>query len=326
MQQTAASTTDLLNVDWVKAHLREFHFEATDLTDPALESYRDFYKLKFEKEIPTLEISIGIREICGYRIAVHFYRQASTAKGMVFLLHGYYDHVGLFNHALKALLDTGYSVVTFDLPGHGLSSGERVAIPDFNRYQIVFRQIQAMFEQEAPQPWSVVAQSTGGAIVIDLVLDLSSRALPVPFKNAVLLAPLIRPRRFSVGRYIQQVVSPFTNYVKRGFAINSHNQDFLKFLRTSDPLQSHFLSTQWVGALKFWVADIESRIPTDYPLMVIQGQQDGTVEFEHNLKVRRDKFPRMELVLLPTARHQLVNESQELRQEIFAQMLRRVAR
>ena len=49
MQQTAASTTDLLN--GLKAHLCEFHFEATDLTDPALESYRDFYKLKLRREI-----------------------------------------------------------------------------------------------------------------------------------------------------------------------------------------------------------------------------------------------------------------------------------
>lgn len=325
MPRAQPSNPPLLDTEWVKAHLREFSFAGCDLKDPALDAYREFYKITFEHEFPGLEIAIGARELSGYRIAIHYYRQPDLSAGIVFLLHGYYDHVGIFNHILRALLQAGYSVATFDLPGHGLSSGERVAIPDFHRYRIVFRQILELFSGVAPTPWSAVAQSTGGAIVLDLLLDYAARGLGVPFHRAVLLAPLIRPKGYGAGRYVHNLVSPFTDYVKRGFAVNSHNRDFLHFLKNVDPLQSHFLSAKWVGALKGWIPEIESQAVSDFPLMVIQGLQDGTVEFEHNLFVLKQKFPRAEFVLLPAARHQLVNESSELREEIFANVMRRLS-
>lgn len=325
MQPTLPPSASPFDVEWVKTHLREFSFAQTDLHDPALVAYRQFYKITFEEEFPGLCVSIGTRDIGGYRISLHYYRQSNPSAGTVFLLHGYYDHVGIFNHATRALLAGGYSVVTYDLPGHGLSSGALVAIPDFHRYQIVFRHVLDLFAPHAPKPWHAVAQSTGGAIVIDYLLDHSARQLEIPFSRVVLFAPLLRPRGFGVGRYVHKLVSPFTDYVKRGFSLNSHSQDFLHFLRNVDPLQSRQLSAKWVGALKNWVPSIESSQASDFPLMVIQGQQDGTVEFEHNLCVLRQKFPQMELVLIPAARHQLVNESPVLRQEIFANVLRRLA-
>lgn len=325
MQPTSPAITAPLDVEWVKTHLRAFNFSGADLSDPALVAYRQFYNITFEEEFPGLQVSIGTHDIGGYRIALHYYRQPNPEAGTVFLLHGYYDHVGIFNHATRALLHGGYSVVAYDLPGHGLSSGELVAIPDFHRYQIVFRHVLDFFASHAPKPWHAVAQSTGGAIVIDFLLDHSARHLEIPFSSVVLFAPLLRPRGFGVGRYVHQLISPFTDYVKRGFSLNSHSQDFLHFLRNVDPLQSRQLSAKWVGALKNWVPTIESSPASDFPLMVIQGQQDGTVEYEHNLFVLRQKFPHMELVLIPAARHQLVNESAELRQEIFSNVLRRLA-
>lgn len=322
MLRTESPSIPTLDAEWVRSRLRPFTFAPADLADTALSAYRSFYQIEVEKEFLGLSISLGVKEISGYRIALHHYRQPDPSQGTVFLLHGYYDHVGIFNHILRALLGGGYSVVTFDLPGHGLSSGDKVAIPDFHRYQIVFRHILALFESKAVKPWFAVAQSTGGAIVMDCLLDHAARNLVVPFERAVLLAPLLRPRGYGVGRYVHRVVSPFSDYVKRGFSLNSHSEEFLRFLRHADPLQSRHLSAKWVGALKDWVPAIESSTPSHFPLMVIQGQQDGTVEFEHNLHVLRQKFPCMELVLIPAARHQLVNESPELRSEIFHNVLR----
>jgi alpha-beta hydrolase superfamily lysophospholipase len=313
------------DVERVKARLPSFSFQCTDFTDVSLRAYRQFYRIEFENEFPELSVSIGVREISGYRIALHYYRLLSSFKGTVFLLHGYYDHVGIFNHILRALLQGGYSVVSFDLPGHGLSGGDKVAIPDFNRYQIIFRHVLGLFADVAVKPWHAVAQSTGGAIVMDCLLDHASRDMVVPFHRAALLAPLLRPRGYDVGRYVHRLVSPFSDYVKRGFALNSHSEEFLHFLRNKDPLQSRHLSARWVGALKEWVPGIESSRASQFPLLVIQGQQDGTVEYEHNLQIIREKFPVMELVLIPAARHQLVNESADLRDEIFHSILRYLA-
>jgi alpha-beta hydrolase superfamily lysophospholipase len=56
---------------------------------------------------------------------------------------------------------------------------------------------------------------------------------------------------------------------------------------------------------------IENKQPNDMPMTVIQGQQDGTVDWKHNLTVIRKKFPRAEIVYLYQGHHQMVNETEE---------------
>ncbi len=55
-------------------------------------------------------------------------------RGTAFVVHGYFDHLGLYRHLLERLLDQGWRVVLWDLPGHGLSSGARATIDDFEDY------------------------------------------------------------------------------------------------------------------------------------------------------------------------------------------------
>ena len=52
-------------------------------------------------------------------------------------------------------------------------------------------------------------------------------------------------------------------------------------------------------------------------MLVIQGQEDETVDWQHNVAVLQKKFPRMSMSYLPTLRHQVVNEIESLRDEVF---------
>ena len=46
-------------------------------------------------------------------------------RGTVLICHGYFDYVGLYRHLIAHVLELGYAVLAYDLPGHGLSSGPR---------------------------------------------------------------------------------------------------------------------------------------------------------------------------------------------------------
>ena len=50
---------------------------------------------------------------------------------------------------------------------------------------------------------------------------------------------------------------------------------------------------------------------------MIQGKQDGTVDWLHNLSIIEKKFKHVNVVFISQGHHQLVNESKELREEIF---------
>lgn len=275
--------------------------------------YRKFYGIDFENQLPDVTSALGIIKSTGFDIVTHVFHHLE-AKGTVFVFHGLYDHVGIFDKPIHYFLSKGYSVVAYDLPGHGVSSGQLAAVKHFYRYRQVLDTVVQTIQDKMPHPWCAIAQSTGGAVLIDEMLNKTE---PYPFQKTVLLAPLIRPKNWQRNKYIHTLVSRFFDYIPRKFTVNSHDDGFLAFLRDEDILQSRYLSAHWVGALKEWIPAIEKAQPSEYPLMVIQGQEDETVDWEYNIPVLQEKFPNMELLYLPTLRHQVVNEIESLRQQVF---------
>lgn len=281
----------------------------------ALQRYREFYGIDFENRIPGVTASVGIVKSIGNEIVTHIFQQPD-AKGTVFVFHGLYDHVGIFDKPIRYFLQHGYDVVAYDLPGHGVSSGPWVSVKNFYRYRQILDTVTDQLRTSLPHPWYGVAQSTGGAVLIDAMLH-ETHEHPYPFEKTVLLAPLIRPKNWERNSRIHTIVSRFFEYVPRKFTVNSHDDEFLRFLKEEDVLQSRYLSANWVGALKKWVPKIESAGIAEHPVLVIQGQEDSTVDWEHNVLILRNKFINLEVIYLPELRHQVVNEAEPLRHEVF---------
>ena len=78
----------------------------------------------------------------------------------------------------------------------------------------------------------------------------------------------------------------------------------------------------WVGALNDWLAAFLARPPCATPLLILQGDNDGTVDWRRNLPVLEKQFPAARIEMLPTGMHHLVNESAAVRED----MLGRIAR
>ena len=140
---------------------------------------------------------VGQLQVGGYQIALQAWWPEQPRATLV-LLHGYYDHSGLYRHVIEWALGMGFAVLSFDLPGHGLSSGMRASIGDFAEYQTVLQGVLAEAAAlQLPQPWHLCGQSTGGAILIDYLLTGAPSA---DIGETILLAPLVRPRARAPGR------------------------------------------------------------------------------------------------------------------------------
>ncbi len=100
--------------------------------------------------------------------------ETDVIKGTVFLLHGYLEHSGIYQPIIRELLDQGFSVLTYDLPGHGLSNGSPASIQNFDHYQQVLEAVYRYVNMQLnrPTPWLGIGQSTGGAIWLHHLLDL----------------------------------------------------------------------------------------------------------------------------------------------------------
>lgn len=308
--------TPSFSPDEVHQHWQPLNWEHFQPLSDAARRYARYYGIEFSDRLPDLEHGFGYFEAAGHTISVHAWRPPQP-RGTVFVCHGYFDHVGLYRHVIGHVLELGFAVLAYDLPGHGLSSGPRAAIDDFRIYRQVLEECLARAENHFPKPWHVIAQSTGGAIVMDYLLHHGFDADSSPFRGIILLAPLVRPHKWNAVRWLHALIKPFTSSIKRVFTVNSGDPDFLDFLENHDPLQPRRLSARWVTALKKWLPGFEAASRVHLSPVVIQGDKDDTVDWRHNLKVIREKFEDPEVDMLPGARHQLANEQREYRERIY---------
>lgn len=300
-------------LDTLRRELPPFHSAAA--RPPLLDKLCTFYGIDFHAR------GAGVSHHCGtvtsgeYTLAVHRWLTPDACANLL-LMHGYFDHTGLFGKLIGWALEAGCNVLMFDLPGHGLSSGEPAAISDFSEYSRAMDDVLRAAgtpEHGMPAlPWWVMGQSTGCAAITEY-----ARHCDWAFDAAVLLAPLVRPAAWPLVKLGHTIAGGWRDSVPRRFTNNSTDEAFLAFIR-ADPLQSHHTSLRWVGALRRWLRGLALSDLGVGPVLVVQGDDDGTVDWRYNLGAIQKLYPGTHVLMLEGAGHQLANEALPYRQRYLA--------
>ena len=275
-----------------------------------LNHYLQFYHLDFSSRYPSVQHHCGTIASGPFQLLTHRWLQPA-ARANLLLVHGYFDHSGIYDKLVEYGLSRGCNVLIFDLPGHGLSTGERASIDDFADYGHAVHDV-VNAAQMPPLPFLALGQSTGCAALMEL-----ARHHPWPFDRLALLAPLVRPAGWRGVQMGHALLHHFTDSLERKFNRNTSDLGFLDFIR-SDPLQSHRMSLLWIGALRRWLKSLPLADLGVGPALVVQGRGDGTVGWRYNMKAIVRLFPGSEIYYLPTAGHQLANESEAIRADYAA--------
>ena len=310
------------DTDELQRALKPLTWQELPEVSPVQQRYLHYYQIDFSSHREDLKHHIGSFTAAGYQLTAQVFCQ-KEATGTALLVHGYYDHVGIYGSLIEFCLQQGWNVFAFDLPGHGLSSGDRAAISDFKEYDEVFcsalEQAKALQQYASSEalPLHVFGQSTGGAIIVNYLLTRQVQQQNSPFNSINLLSPLVRPCSWTSAKVLHTLLSPFMKQIKRNFAMNSNDIEFLRFIAEQDPLQPLALSVRWVGALKKWVQMIEESEPSNLAINIVQGDQDTTVDWRHNMPLLLEKFPQRKLLMIEGGRHHMVNEEQSKRQKVY---------
>ena len=276
----------------------------------SVRDYYAFYDLDLAADFAGLVHSMGYLDSGVHRLAVQLFSLPNPV-GSVVVCHGYYDHVGLYGHLLRYLLGAGFSVVTFDQPGHGLSSGARATIGSFDEYVDALVTVLEAVDPHLPRPRHIVGQSMGGSVVMEYLLREDAGA----FAEVVLLAPLVRPSGWPLNRLFYEVARRVITERKRTITVNAGNPEFIELMRR-DPLAPQTLPVQWVTAMVQWLERFEQQPQLPFEPKIVQGLADQTVAWRYNLKLLERKCA-PEILRVPGARHHLVNESPQIRAAVF---------
>lgn len=303
----------------IRQGLAEMDF-STPLQQAQRSAFQDYFNFyRFDPSLVSDEIfhTAGCNTVAGFDIVSQYFRPANP-QGTIILLHGYLDHGGLYSHAIKFCLRRGFAVVILDMPGHGLSSGKQASIASFDQYaESVTLLLREMDKASLQGPWHMIGQSTGAAVMIDCLLKNRFKE-GLPLGKFIALAPLLRPYAWQTSKYLFALSRPFFSSTKRKFSQNSHDNEFLEFLKFKDPLQSQRLQRDWILAMLKYQKEFKKAEPNSIPINIIQGTDDTTVDWQYNLGQFRGKFPNAVIEEIAGARHHLVNESEPYREQVFA--------
>ncbi|MGB1244239.1 MAG: alpha/beta hydrolase [Porticoccaceae bacterium] len=322
--EQARATFDQSAITALRENLLPLSAETTfvDPADTVIRRYLDFYQLPIPRgglrlragviNLQQPEQSLAIASLCW---------TPKNPVGSVIVVHGYMDHMGLFNHLIEHLLECRLNVICFDLPGHGLSSGQPGFILDYADYVRVLNEVIDISQTMFDLPLQAIGQSMGGAILLKHLINFDQQE-HYPFTRLNLLAPLLRPRGWGLNRLLYRFVRLFRDSSKRVFRPSSFDVEFLDFVKHGDPFQPRSVPMAWVAALDQWIKEF-AHFRAGHQLActqvnLIQGSGDKTLDWQDNLAQFKGQLPELQVQIIAGANHHLVNEIEPLRQEIFA--------
>ncbi|MDC7239446.1 MAG: alpha/beta hydrolase [Spirochaetales bacterium] len=266
---------------------------------------------------------MGYFESGGRKLAAYLFSpSAGENQGTVYLLHGYLDHSLSNSRLIRLLVNHGYTVAAFDLPGHGLSEGESVDIGDFSEYAEALRDFTSLcegpdLEELLPEPRMAVAHSTGCSVVMEYLEDYGNS-----FEKIIFAAPLV----YTVGGQFTElglvIAEPFADSVFRRFGGSTSNKNHEEFVKHHDPLQSRSVPFSWIYAHQDWIDRI-LEIPESpgVVLNILQGEEDSVVDYRDNIEFLLEKYPASRVFYFTDAEHSLFNELPPVRMKVFLQIL-----
>jgi alpha-beta hydrolase superfamily lysophospholipase len=292
------SSGDTLNVPLLKQSLVPLSFSQKQYPKSVMDYFR-YYGL----DHPSVPHYFGTFRSGPYTLAGHVYKPASS-RGTVFLVHGYFDHTGILKNLITLCIRENYCVAVFDLPGHGLSSGEPAAIDSFAEYKTALEDFVSICAPHVPGPYAAIGHSTGCAVIVTHLFYGTAS----PFSRVILLAPLVRSEYWTLSKAGHALI-PFVSATPRWMRNASHDAAFLEWF-SRDPLQSKIFPVKWATALYRWEAALDSVVPRKFPVSIVQGTDDDVVDWSYNVPFLKKKIPGCDVRMIEGARHQLMNETE----------------
>ncbi|WP_100398010.1 alpha/beta hydrolase [Bacillus sp. FJAT-44742] len=237
----------------------------------------------------------------------------------ILILHGYFDHAGMLSEFIRYLTESKGRVFIIDLPGHGLSTGEQYVIEDFTYYQKVLYAMDEQMKQYGAGKYHVIGHSTGGGISVQHVLTKPDHQ----FESLTLIAPLARSSKWHLSKAGHSLISPLVKEVPRKIRTDKENPELSERIK-EDPLHGPAIPLCWLEAMFEWEKEMRALEPSQFPVHIIQGNMDKTVDWKYNLRFLEKKFPNAFFYLVDQGGHHLLNERDSIKHMVFSLITKKI--
>lgn len=240
--------------------------------------------------------------------------QAEAAKGVVLVTHGYAEHCGRYRELADVLVRAGWSVLTWDVRGHGQSAGRRGYCDRFSQFLSDFRAAHSAARALGDGPLVALGHSHGSLITLRALMEASAPAVAAavvssPFLGFGTPVPAIKAAMGKVASFLAPTLA-----LPNGLRIEDLTSDEGKRAeRRKDTLCFDIATARWfteATRAHQEVDDGASRIQV--PTLWLIGGADVIANPSQSRKVAA-KMPHATIKLLEGLKHEVFNETERAR-------------
>jgi acylglycerol lipase len=197
-------------------------------------------------------------------------------KALVALVHGLGEHSGRYLHVGKALTDAGYTLVGFDLRGHGKSGGARGHVSSLDAYMQDIHQFLGWMESRYPaSPHFLYGHSLGGLLVLAYAIQYGATLRGVITTGPSLRSSLQEQKaKIAMVRLFGSLLPTVT--VQSGLDASTISRDSaIVAAYSNDPLV-HYSASLGFGKAALRAIDLCFARAGEFsaPLLIIHGKKD----------------------------------------------------
>jgi lysophospholipase len=268
--------------------------------------------------------------------------QLPGSRGTIALVGGRGDFIERYFETIRDLVSRNFSVATFDFRGQGGSQRPcrnpyRSNLRNFSDYDDDFESfMNQLVLPDMPPPYYVLAHSTGGTVVLralrkrtwfdkavltSALLGVHTSPWPMPIVRLLAtLVPLCGMGSMFLPGHLRKPLS------LKGFANNPFSSDMHRFTRDTSILEANpelglgGPSFSWLRAGLRAMDELQrmaSHEKLRTPVLIVAAGQDQIVNTESIRRFAR-RLHGISLVVIPEARHEILTEKTEIREQFFA--------
>jgi alpha-beta hydrolase superfamily lysophospholipase len=210
------------------------------------------------------------------------WRPEDRPRAVICLVHGMGEHSERYAHVADALTQAGYTLISFDLRGHGKSSGPRGHIPS---YEALMQDISFLLEsanKKFPQlPFFLYGHSLGGNLVLNYVLRYKPQ-----LKGVIVTGPWLRlafePPAFKVtlGKMMNKIWPSFSQSSGLDTKVLSHDPHVVRAYENDPLVHDHISARMFIGIYQAGQWALEHASEFSLPLFLMQGGADKIISVE----------------------------------------------
>jgi alpha-beta hydrolase superfamily lysophospholipase len=258
----------------------------------------------------TLELADGTR--------LYTWRcEQPEARAQVVLVHGFGEHSGRYHELAEFLFERGFSIASFDLRGHGKSSGLAGHVRRFVDYQRDLSRVIELTIGSGPGKRFLIGHSMGGLITLGYLarqpLGVAGAVVSAPLLGFAVRIPKTKLALGAVGGFIAPRLLMASEIDP---AVLSRDPE-VGNAYSKDPLVHRVVSTGWFReATRSMNRMPEAARSITSPVLLLHGTDDKLASVDATRLV----FDRIgsvdkELVVYPGYYHELFNEPE--RRQVF---------